>query len=294
MKHIAQNLPDRGIFLDGLSLTFKGIPRNVSDETNFIMEIARAFGGGYEFRAVGGKGYPLTALIKGKHIVDNTDWLIYCAYGSSNRGQHINIECKGSMTKDFIEFVNMSGVEWSLTRADITLDLIMDFDEGHKICQDYAIKKNIGTNLVGDWEGKERGRTYYIGASRKECESYIRFYEKSIELRQQGYKDVPDNIQRLELEYKPKKPKRQHITSLVAEDILSTALNPLELFQSFHDLGLEPYRISSKKDRDYKRSVRYMLSQYLAYIKEWDDEEGLGSLFDEIQYAVAKGHVAMG
>lgn len=287
------------VFLDCLTLTLLGVPQGENNghsyEFDFIYTLAESLGGLLEVRLSGGKGYPKSATIKGT-LENGIQWVVFCAYGSMNLGQHMSIECKGQMTEHFRDVFLSFGVDWSLSRADIALDMMIDFDEARSICLDYANKKKIYTNLIGDWESKERGldpkgRTYQIGANRKECESLIRLYEKGLEMKQQGVVGVPEELIRLELEFKPKKHKRQHIKSLDARDILSFAINPLELFNTFHDLGIEGVRVNGKKEHGYKQSVRHMMTQYLSQIKEWKDQEGLVSLFEEIEYAIEHGHV---
>lgn len=270
------------VFLDGLSLTVKGVPQVEEFERDFIFQIGSLLGGEIEYRESGGKGYPKTALITGV-LPNGFEWLIYCAYASRNLGQHMNIEAKGQITEQFRDHFLSLNVAWSLSRADVALDMIMDFDVGHEICRQYSKKKRISTSLVGDWEGKTRGRTYYMGASRANSESYMRFYEKGIEMAQKGFEGFPSDLVRLELEYKPHKHKRQHITSLQADYILSIALNPLQLFSSFVDLGIAGVRINGKKENSYRESIMHMLSQYNNQIKEWENEEGINSLLKLIK-----------
>lgn len=272
------------IFLDGLSLTLLGVPQNQEIERDFIFHMSSLLEDSVlEFRESGAKGYPLSAVIKGT-LPNGFEWTVFCAYGSMNRGQHMNIEAKGQITEIFKEAFLTTGVAWSLTRADIAMDMVMDYEEGHEICQRYAKKKNIATSLVGDWEGKTNGRTYYIGASRSNCESFMRFYEKGIEMTSKGFNGYPANLVRLELEFKPYKHKREQITSLNADHILSFAVSPLELFNTFLDLGITPVRVSGKKDPDYRRAVEHMVTQYANSIKAWHENEpdGLKSLFKMI------------
>lgn len=286
-----------GVFLDGLSLTILSIPQGTdgdkSCEKDFIYSVATDMGGILEFREYGSKGYPKSAVIKGKQE-NGADWTVFCAFGSHNIGQHLNIECKGGITEQFASIISQYGVNFRVTRADIAMDMIADFQVAHNICKVYARSKSISTSLVGDWEQGINGRTYYIGKSRKESESYIRLYEKGIEMAQKGFKDVPPDLVRLELEYKPKKHKRQHITSLVARDILSTALNPLELFENFLDEGIEPVKISARKEKSYKTTVRHMITQYLSAMNEFKENEGMIGLIEEIEYAMKYGHTMGG
>ena len=174
-------------------------------------------------------------------------------------------------------------IAWSLTRAHIAMDMVMDYDEGHRICQQYSERRNISTSLVGDWEGKTNGRTYYIGKSRSSSESYIRFYEKGIEMAQKGFDGYPPDLVRLELEYKPRKEKRQHIERLEASYLLSFATNPLELFTSFVDLGISGVRIQGTKNKDYRSSALHMVAQYTNIFREWEEREGISSLLEIIR-----------
>lgn len=270
-----------GVFLDGLSLTVKGVPQVEEFERDFIFHITELLGGVVDYRESGGKGYPKTALITGV-LPNGFDWTVYCAYGSRNFRQHMNIEAKGQITEKFRDAFLSLNLDWSLSRADIALDMIMDYEEGHEICKQYSFRKNIKTSLVGDWEGKTRGRTYYMGASRSASECYLRFYEKGIEMAQKGFDGYPPDLVRLELEFKPRKEKRQNITSLEADYLLSISRNPLELFSTFADLGIEGLRINGKKESSYRESIEHMLNQYSNQIKEWGEKEGINSLLQKI------------
>lgn len=272
------------VFLDGLSLTLLGVPQHLESEKDFIFHMSSLLDDSVlEFRESGAKGYPLSAVIKGT-LPNGFEWTVFCSYGSMNRGQHMNIEAKGQITEIFKEAFLTTGVAWSLTRADIAMDMVMDYEQGHEICQYYAKKKNIVTSLVGDWEGKTRGRTYYMGASRSASECYLRFYEKGIEMTSKGFSGYPANLVRLELEFKPRKEKRQNITSLEADYLLSISRNPLELFSTFSDLGIKGLRINGKKESSYRESIEHMVTQYANSIKAWHENEpdGLKSLFKMI------------
>lgn len=271
------------VFLDGLSLTLLGVPQHLESERDFITNIAILMNASdVQFRDTGAKGYPLSAVITG--IAQNVgEWTIFCSYGSKNIRQHMNIEAKGQITEQFRDHFLSMNIEWSLTRADIAMDMIMDYDQGHKICQQYSERKKISTSLVGDWEGKTNGRTYYIGKSRSSSESYIRFYEKGIEMTQKGFSGYPSNLVRLELEYKPRKEKRQHIEKLEASYLLSFANNPLELFTSFTDLGIKGLRIQGTNNKDYRTSALHMVSQYANVFREWEEKEGINSLLEIIR-----------
>lgn len=270
-----------GVFLDGLSLTVKGVPQVEEFERDFIFQLGSMLGGQIDYRESGGKGYPKTALITG--VLENGfEWTVFCAYGSRNFRQHMNIEAKGQITEKFRDVFLSLEVDWSLSRADIALDMIMDYDKGHEICKAYARKKNIRTSLVGDWEGQEKGRTYYIGASRSGSENYIRFYEKGIEMTEKGFTGYPPDLVRLELEFKPEKHKREKIINLQADHILSFAISPLELFSSFSDLGIVGVRVNGKKDHNFETSIEHMLSQYSNQIKEWGEVKGINSLLKRI------------
>ena len=276
------------VFLDGLSLTFKNVVQSINCEIIAIDQVSQKLGGTMVKRNSGGKGYPLSCQIVG--YLDGEEWSIFCGYGSRNVGQHLHMEAKGRITELFRDVVLELGFTWSLSRADIALDMITDYDDGHKICKEYAMAKNIKTSLVGDWEGKEAGRTYYIGANRSN-EIYIRFYEKGKEMLAKGFTDVPDGLCRLEVEIKPRKEKRQQLDSLDASYLLSTVRNPLELFNSFADLGIDSLSINAKRDSSYIIGLNHMLAQYNRTLREYVDNHGLASLIKRIKCSIQLGQV---
>lgn len=124
-----------------------------------------------------------------------------------------------------------------------------------------------------------------MGASRSSAECYIRFYEKGIEMEQKGFSGYPPDLVRLELEFKPRKEKRQNITSLEADYLLSICRNPLELFSTFSDLGIVGVRINGKRENNYRDSLLHMIAQYTNQIKEWKEQEGINSLLHLIKEA---------
>lgn len=247
------------VFLDGLSLTLLSVGKGIDNEKSFVENVFSLVGGELEHREYGAKGYPFSSLIR--HNYNGTDSTIIFCYGSPNLGQHLNVEFKGAQTEHIRDIILSFGVHFRLTRADIAIDFRMDYLEAHEIARAYANQKGIATSLVGDWEEGVNGRTYYIGKSRSGSESYLRLYEKGIELLQRGY-NAPRDLVRLELEYKPKKYKRDAIKSLDAADLLSTAVYPLVLFNEFMPLGVDANKITTPPKKSFEESIEHMITQY--------------------------------
>lgn len=260
-----------GVFLDGLSITLISVQKGLDSEIGFVELIYSLVGGSMEHRDFGAKGYPKSSLIKHKYRgMDST--ILFC-YGSANLGQYINVEFKGEQTEYIRDIILNCGVQFRLTRADIALDFLGDYLQAHKVAREYAEQKGIATSLVGDWEKGESGRTYYIGKTRSGSESYIRLYEKGIELRSRGY-GAPIDLVRLELEYKPKKYKRDEIKSLDAADLLATAVYPLALFKQFMPLGIDANKITTPPLKTFEESIAHMITQYANPIAEYIEHFG--------------------
>lgn len=243
----------------------------MESEIGFVEVIYSIIGGNLEHRTFGAKGYPKSSLIKYKYAgIDST--ILFC-YGSMNAGQHLNVEFKGDQTEYVRDIILSCGVQYRLTRADIALDFQTDYLEAHAIAKAYAEKKGIATSVQGDWEQGKDGRTYYIGKTRGGSESYIRLYEKGIQLRSKGY-GAPVDLVRLELEYKPKKYKRAEIKSLDAADLLATAIYPLELFEQFMPLGINAQKITTPPQKTFEESINHMITQYANSLSEYIEVYG--------------------
>lgn len=270
------------VFLDGLSLTLTSVRKCIESEREFVEMIYSLLGGTLEHREFGAKGYPYSSIIK-YHYLDSVEesTVLFC-YGSNNLGQYLNIEFKGRQTEFVRDHLLSCGVQFRLTRADIALDFQMDYLAAHAIAKEYAEQKGIATSLVGDWEQGINGRTYYIGKSRSGSESYIRLYEKGIEMRGRGF-GAPLDLIRLEVEYKPKKYKRDSIKSLDAADLLATASYPLALFQNFMPLGIDANRITTPPKKSFEDSLEHMITQYGSVLEQYIDTYGWIALREKIE-----------
>lgn len=257
------------LFLDALSVRVV-IPQTVESEYSFIKKFDEYCSPlGFETSAVMGglTGYPL------HHKIVNDQQMIIIRFGSNELGMTLHIEGKGSTTSIISQFLIDNGYKWIITRADIAIDFIGGFDGLHAICKKYAEDKNVKTRLQGDWEREIDGRTYYVGSP--QSESMLRLYEKSEEQWAKGNKLYPENIVRLEWQFRPDKKKRQHIVSFDPLHLLSFSRNISHLFDSVCAIAVAQTVLPRSERSSDLESFYHMLHQYKNIINNLVSDRGL-------------------
>lgn len=223
-------------------------------------------------------------------IWETEDFKIFFNYIGTNKNMGCFVETKGYLgCISLINFLDCHGWRWSLTRCDIALDFesTSKFRAFHNLqldLMDYAKQKNIeNIQTVGDWLYEKKGRTLYIGS--KQSATQIRLYEKSKEQFEKGNENFPDNIVRLETQFRPTKLQRKHINSLCPIKILRMNRNLVDLYSKYFNDSIEPIRISRPEKKTAKDSLDYVLNQYKRVIFDYIDEVGY---YSAIRYLLKK------
>lgn len=184
--------------------------------------------------------------------------------------EHPWVFATGYRSQALQDFLRGSDLGWYVTRMDSALD-VYDAALFPVLCdaaKRWAAARDMVTNLAGDWIGRDRGRTFYLGSRSSRC--FHRIYEK-------GRKERADqNWIRCELEYKPQsKDERIAATVLTAPQLWAMHAGPI-----FGDcLGLDLAEVFqwssvSRPKRDYERSCRAMAAQYGRTIQRWIRDTG--------------------
>lgn len=268
--------------IDALRLTFVGVQREIVTENRFLKMLAKKMEGSILMLDGGQFGYRQRCVITGEHL--GKSWKLYAWYGATNLNQKINIEFKGGLTEWFASFVIDLGVDYEITRVDICYDFFSDFLSCSDICIKYANDRRITTSTSGDWINGQNGRTLYIGKRSGDNESFIRLYEKGIELNSRGA-DAPTNLIRLEVEIRPQKHKKKIIRTLLPYEILSYFRNPLYLFNCFlDDENIHYNKIDYEPDEKCaKDSFLHMCKQYKNVMRLVVKEEGADFFLAELK-----------
>lgn len=222
-----------------------------------------------EYYQKGANGYKSTASIK-----NGDDVLFRVLYNGSQRSMPINITASGDYAEVGRSMLQELCAEYSYemypTRIDVAYDFIGDFVKAFI----YLSKKKgrIKSSLMGDWEGRQDGRTYYLGS--KNSRARLRLYEKGIEVSQRGLPSI-ENWQRLELQFRPLKQERWRVRSYTAEQFVGAVRWVYDLFSGISGLGVDahsPIRWSSETNLRYK--VYNILKKYSSTFDELINAEG--------------------
>lgn len=264
------------LFIDALTCTLKSVPQYEEHELKFIQDLANILGASIVESSKGQSSYPNMAMIQGERT-DKGRFNIRCRYGSTRVGMNMSVACSGFITQEFKEALFELGVWYYITRIDIAMDWQGDFEEWHAICKAFRVKRGLKSGTVGDWEDGEDGRTYNMGS--RSSESFVRLYEKGIEMQQKGYEGVPSDLLRCELELKPIKEKRDLVQDFDLIHMLSLSKVGTDLFNHLFELGIAPSKHDYTIRDDIWIALSHVAVQYRRHFKQAIAEKG----WEEIQ-----------
>lgn len=234
---------------DWFQVTFSDLDRR--DElkwTEVVASIFENFGYKSELRTApsGMNGYNSV-----RELFFNDEKIATFTFNATKDDQPMQMICTGSWAGLGKEIADYAMKEWRVsyyvTRVDVAYDFIGDFERVYRY-----LSKNRGaikSKLVGDWESKKDGRTYYLGSNRSRAQ--IRFYEKGIEQMAKGVSDVSRNWLRLELQYRPTKRERDDTHLLTIQDFLGRVKWAYKLFRGVSGFGYENFvNVSVKRNED--------------------------------------------
>lgn len=167
-----------------------------------------------------------------------------CTFLFNSHNASPSLRASGNTAGMLAQIMRMDSFPYShhVTRADIAFDTVdASFDELHDYLKDYALRKRLKTTYYGDYDRKEKGRTYYIGS--RDSEVYLRIYEKGLEQRQKGWVDAPKDWVRIEFEIKPRKEVRQEASAFDHFDFVRLSRWALEFMELF---GFEGEHIAKR------------------------------------------------
>ena len=150
------------------------------------------------------------------------------------------------------------------SRIDVCVDFQGPgaFDELHGFCKFVCHKYGVETRLYGDWENKEKGRTYYGGG--KGSTHKFRLYEKGHEMRSKGVDpEAPLDWVRLEFQIAPARPSRQIAASLNPDQVARSTKWTKFLCDMIGTTSAKSVNLTTKKIKpDVVDSFEHMCAQY--------------------------------
>lgn len=266
----------KNLIIDALTVTVL-VPQDVQKEKEYIQKLRRYFGGSIVESTKGQNSYPFMDIVE-VSIDGCGESSLRCRYGANRKNMHLSIACSGWLSPYFKRALKDIGVPYWITRVDVAVDFIGDFEAYHKICSDFRRKRGVKSSTVGDWEDGADGRTYYMGS--RKSESYIRLYEKGKERICKGLEGVPPDLLRLELEFKPTKIKREIVNDFDPAHMLSLSKIGTDVFNLVFNLGIEPLKIDYTRSADTFVTLSHAVIQYKKYFQEAIDLLGADGLID--------------
>lgn len=272
-------LSSENLILDALTCTLKSIPQREISELNFINNLALKLDAQIFESSKGQSSYPNMILLQGER--ENRKFNIRCRYGSDRIGMNMSVACTGFISPEVKAALYDLGVWYNITRVDIAVDWQGDFEEWHQKCKEFRIRRGLKSGTIGDWEDGEDGRTYNMGS--RKSESCMRLYEKGIEMAQKGFKDVPPDLIRLELEYKPIKEKRELMQDFDLVHLLSHSKVGCDLFNHLFAMGITPIKRDYTIPNDIWIALSHVAIQYRRHFKQAISEHGWEAIHDMME-----------
>ena len=230
-------------------------------------------------KAKGVYGYPDAFEIRkaGLHIGE-----IWTGKKTETASVETHVQIKSEHCLTYVQPLKEIVPEARLTRADVAIDFVADFDVIACRLIELAKQKNVKWEKVTNSGG---GETLYLGS--RKSEHLIRLYKKTEQLQLVHKVEIPPRVVRLELQKRPAKRSAKEMAyqlsevELIASHALSRAVAKLVLNQELEEI-LMP-RVEKKSD--FQTAVRWMVQQYSkTVLQEIEYREGdLDSVFDEIR-----------
>lgn len=274
-------LTSENLILDALTCNIKSVPQQDNHELDFIKKLSEKLNAQIKETSKGQSSYPNMILLQGER--DNRKFNIRCRYGSDRLGMNISIACTGFITEEFKNALKDLDAWYHISRIDIAVDWIGNFEEAHDLCKQFRIKRGLISSTVGDWEDGLYGRTYDMGS--RSSETFLRLYEKGIEMAQKGFKDTDPHHQRLELEFKPIKEKRELMQDFDLTHLLSQSKVGTDLFNHLFAMGIVPIKHDYTIPDDIWISLSHVAVQYRRHFRQAEKDkgwEGITDFFDNV------------
>lgn len=273
------------VFFDALGVNIKIDEDDYSNEFLTLMREFSAFS----------STYPTTETRVHRNyylciIFDTEFYKIFFNYNGTNKGMGVFVEVKGSKgCRMLCEFLSTHNYRWSLTRADIAMDFQSTLDTNYfdlLMCDlmAYSVVNRIDhVQTVGDWINQKYGRTLYVGS--KKSNFQVRLYEKTKEQHEKGNTDYPDNIIRVEVQFRPSSLQKKHINILTPLDVLRVNSKLLKLYSKYTNVSVEPVVLGRPPEKTTKDSLDYALNLYSNKIISYIEEVGY---YSAVRYILSK------
>ena len=180
----------------------------------------------------------------------------------------VHVRTQGELSEPIARWARWRYGDHRVARADVCLDLRGEglFDRICALALDLSECRGVGSRTEGDWIGREKGRTLYLGS--RESAVMLRIYEKGHQLRQTGKDpEAPLDLVRVEVECKPAKEGKRAASRAVREALFRSGSVSNALADVIFGREGIAQRVSARWRRsDDERAFAAMVNQYGAML----------------------------
>lgn len=238
------------------------------------------------FQALGSEAGELVdrvEMTKGRHGYDRMQ-TCYDAQGnrifevlSGGRQPHPHVVTSGRHAHQIAEGVRSFTPDHRVSRVDVAEDVVGEtaFDDfvkiGSWICKKAGVK---GLSIIPD--DPSEGRTYMMGS--KTSDKRVRIYEKSAEMRSKlprhRHSEVPNNIVRIEQQFRPRKSQKEWAAVDTPEQLWGYSAWTSRLLSDCLGLEVPKIDVRAYQDDDKHRALAFMVKQYRRHLIALKDDVG--------------------
>lgn len=206
-------------------------------------------------------------------------------YGGSARAGEVHIAITGLACDELVPLVRRLWPRHRVSRADVALDFLADFDELDGRLVAFADGRGLKHEVIRNSEG---GATRYLGA--RSSETRTRCYRKSeqlIALHPERADEIPRGVVRLELQARPgKRAIREAVALLEPDEVWGIGEWSQLLAQEV--LALNPPRTVThfRRPSDWSRSLHFLGLQYGPLVQARALDVGLAQAQAEVLAAL--------
>lgn len=242
-------------------------------------------------------GTALHGYTEGYNLVGPSGVAVRVLGGGSNGGP--NAWASGADAAGYAEVVRaLWPTSHRVSRFDSRIDLGGTgdgddvWDQLFAACVKRATESGLKTSLAGDYLGKEKGRTLYVGSQKSAV--FVRLYEKGKQL--QGLTRDPDaraaiprDWCRLEVQVRPQKDARWKAAAMTPDEAWGLSAWSKTLAKELAGLDVDQVSMQHKRETNDERALAWLATQYAGTLQRLAMEQGVQQVTDRLWALVFRG-----